>query len=103
MDFNLRDAATVAAIVFSAGAIVNQGRTAFGDQKRHAARLAAVESLAGETAQLVKATADALRSAVASNERVLNRLEQHEREGAAVAERVDTHGREIRRLRDKVE
>lgn len=74
----------------------------FAFQARQTAKIA--EQLATRMLGVEKTTSDTaivLGAATRTLERVVGRLDVHEREGAAIAERVANHGLEIDRLRDE--
>jgi hypothetical protein len=84
----------LAAMVMAIGGFAFQARQTAKITEQLASRMVGVEKQASDTASVLGA-------ATRTIERVVSRLEVHEREGATLAERVTHHGQEIDRLRNE--
>ena len=87
-------AIALAAMLMTIGGFAFQARQTAKIAEQLATRMLGVEKTTSDTAIVLGA-------ATRTIERVVSRLDVHEREGAAVAERVANHQLEIDRLRDE--
>lgn len=94
MEWTIRDVAWAVGVLFACGIFFAQMRATNKSVEIHESRLREVERVANDTALLLKRSSDTL-------DRVTSRLDEHERDGAMIEERVNNHGIEIGRLRDE--